>query len=209
MARERRKAAAQSAPQTIEEATALAARYVDLLDAIELERVEAQSAIDEVLAARDAVIAPREEELKDIFRQLRPWWTANREDLTDGKRKSIELAGAQLGDRTTTPRLAAPKGMTQGDLTDLLVERGLRDLVRTRHAIDKPACLKVIRWLDREEPDPAATAPERFQDAMMRALGEQLVAIGTTVTQREEFFIDRAGDRNQDPEIVPVEGEAE
>ena len=207
MARARRKAPRQEAPQTLQDATGLAARYVDLLDRIDAERTSAQVSIDAIAAARDAQVGPLEEELKTIFRQLRPWWAANKEVITEGKRKSIELAGAQIGERTTTPALTMPKGMKLNEFVDWLVEHELDALIRTKHSADKPSCIKALRSIEGPEPDVFEPDSSVFAFTLLRALGEQIAEIGVTVTQKDEFFIDRAGRRDEATKIVDVETE--
>lgn len=99
------RSAAQRAPQTIEAATDLAGRFAEL-DA-QLARIEAdrQDELAKINGAADAAIVPIVAELKDIAKQLKPWWAAHFETLTDGKRKSIELgetlreAGFGIGQR--------------------------------------------------------------------------------------------------------------
>lgn len=209
MARTRKKAPRQDAPQTIEEATALTARYIYLLNLIDVEKVSAQAAIDNLRAQLEEQVKPREEELKAIFRQLRPWWAANKDDLTDGKRKSIELAGAQLGERTTTPALSLPTGTRQEEFAARLHLLGFTSLVRVKMAIDKPACIKALRWLEREPPGADAEDKVWHEDQLQRSAGEELTAKGLSVTQKDEFFIDRAPPRPEGEAAVEVESEGD
>lgn len=209
MARARKKAPRQEAPQSIEQATALAARYVYLLNLIDDEKTSAQAAIDNLRARLDEEIKPREEELKAIFRQLRPWWAANKDELTDGKRKSIELAGAQLGERTTTPALSLPAGTKQEDFAARLHLLGFTSLVRVKMSIDKPACIKALRWLDREPPQADVEDKVWHEDQLQRSAGEDLAAKGAKVTQKDEFFIDRALPRPEGDADVEVESEGD
>jgi phage host-nuclease inhibitor protein Gam len=209
MARARKKAPRQEAPQNLEEATALAERYIYLLDMIDVERNAAQVAVDRIIADRAKAILPKEEEAKAIFRQLRPWWAANRDELTDGKRKSIELAGAQIGERTSTPALALPKGLTLDGFTNWLLGRKLVSLIRTKHTVDKPACIKALRTLDREPPAFDGSNAEHLEFIEQNALGEALADIGASVTQKDEFFIDRIAKQPEGTEAVDVESEGD
>lgn len=178
----RRKAVAQDAPQTIEEAAALAGRYAGFLTNIEELRAGADTAIAQIQAARDGSIAPIEEEAKVIFLQLRAWWGVAGETLTEGKRKSHELAGCILGVRTTTPSLATGKmkvaeavaaifRVAVTTLSKKALSDRLRALIRTKHELDKPAILKELASGD---------------------LGPRLRELGFAPKQKEEFFIDRA-----------------
>ncbi len=207
MTRARKKAPKQDAPQTIEEATALAARYIELLDIIDMHQVDAQKSIDMIVAVRDQVVKAIEDEAKAIFRQLRPWWASNKADLTGGKRKSIELAGALIGERTGTPALGLPKGTTLGRFVEWLVSRDLFALIRTKHSVDKQACIQALRELDKPAPDLGASDGEVIAHRLTRALGEQLAEKGATITQKDEFFIDRAGAPAEGAEQVEVESE--
>lgn len=209
MARARKKAPRQEAPQTIEEATALTARYVYLLNLIDDEKIRAQAAIDSLRAQLDEEVKPKEDELKAIFRQLRPWWAANKGELTDGKRKSIELAGAQLGERTTTPALSLPSGTKQDELAARLHLLGFTSLVRVKMSIDKPACIKALRWLDRDPPQADVEDKVWHEDQLQRSAGEELAGKGLSVTQKDEFFIDRAPPRPEGQADVEVESEGD
>lgn len=175
----RRKSDSQQAPQTTEEATALVTRYVEGLSQVEQLREEADASIAAIRAARDGAIGPIEKQLKEQFLQLRAWWAVEKDQLTGGKRKSIELAGATLGDRMTTPRLVHP-ALKAEDVIDRLLNAGYDEMVRTKHTLDKPALIKMLRG------DHAVF----FQ------------ALGIDVAQREEFFVDRADDQPTDPEVV-------
>lgn len=211
MPRARRKAPRQEAPQSIQDATVLTARYISLLNRIDQSKLTTQKARDHLDAELDKKIKPMEDEAKAIFRQLRPWWAANKDDLTEGKRKSIELAGAQIGERTTTPALAVPKGMTLGSFVEWLIGRGLKSLVRNKPSVDKPACIRALRSLDREEPSAGAPDAEFMEFSILRGMGQQLADKGAAITQKDEFFIDRAppkdGETSQQIE-VESEGEA-
>lgn len=207
MTRARKKAPKQTAPQTIEEATALAGRYIELLDIIDQHKLDAQKSIDVIVAVRDQVVTAVEDEAKDIFRQLRPWWSSNKDELTGGKRKSIELAGALIGERTGTPALGLPKGTTLGRFVEWLISRDLFALIRTKHSVDKQACIRALRELDKPEPAIGASDGEVIAQGLVRALGEQLAEKGATITQKDEFFIDRAGAPGEGAEQVEVESE--
>jgi phage host-nuclease inhibitor protein Gam len=185
----RRKAPRQLAPQTIEEATTLLGRYSEILTSVETLRADADAAIAQIEAVRDTLVAPIEEEAKSIFLQLRAWWGVAGGELTEGKRKSHELAGCVLGERTTPPSLAIGKMKTAEavaalyrravELRDEAEQRAeaaaeadrIRKLVRTKMELDKPAILRELASND---------------------LGPTIVALGFSSRQKEEFFIDRA-----------------
>jgi phage host-nuclease inhibitor protein Gam len=133
----RRKAPRQQAPQTIEEATALLGRYAGFLTEAERLRAEADQAKAAIDAARDMALAPIEQEAKGIFLQLRAWWGVAGTELTEGKRKSYEIAGCILGERTTPPSLAMPA--KDEEAATILINAELSDLCRFKITVDKPA----------------------------------------------------------------------
>ncbi len=165
----RRKAPALQAPQTMGEAVDLLRKFAAIslgLDQIEVDRAESKAQID---ATADKLAAPMKEALKDIVRQLRPWWAVAGDDLTEGKRKSIELAGCLIGQRTTTPKLAHPG--KEEEAVQILVAEDLAAHVRQKLTLDKQSLLKALASGD--------------EDAA------RLTLLGFTRKQREEFFVDR------------------
>ena len=194
----RRKAASIEAPQTIQEATRLIAQYLELGANVDETRAAADASIREIEAVRDETIAPTEARMKDIFMQLRTWWTVARNDLTEGKRKSIQLAGALIGDRITPPALKLPKGAKVQDLIDKVLAEFAGDFLITKHALDKAEIVKTLRMtLDATDPADMLARDEQ------RRLSEK---IGFSWGQKEEFFIDRAAKAEPDP-VMEVSGE--
>lgn len=168
----RRKAARLEAPQTIGEATALLADYADIITGVEELRADADSSIAAIEAERDRMIAPLEQRAKDIFRQLQAWWAVAGDELTEGKRKSIKLAGCLIGVRTTTPKLSTGKMKVMAAIEKLRSFGGAFDtLIRVKESLDKPAILKALG--------------SEFD-------GPILKDAGFSATQKDEFFIDRA-----------------
>lgn len=180
MASPRRKTPALEAPQTIESATALLGRYAELLTGCEQIRADADVSIAAIQAARDALVKPLEEECKDIFRQLSRWWAVAGVAMTEGKRKSVDIAGCTIGIRTATPSLKLPKGSKEDDIVTWL--RDLADsgylwastLLRVKYNLEKPELIKVLRL---SSPSTA---------------GKFLIDKGMSVAQPDQFFIDRA-----------------
>lgn len=183
----RRKAARIEAPTTIEQATRLVAEYLELGAQVDQTKLDADSSIRAIEEQRDLVVAPAEERMKTIFMQLRTWWTVARDDLTGGKRKSFELAGAILGDRIGNPTLKLPKAFKVEDAVAFLksiadIWPNARDFIRTKEEVDKPPLLKALGKVT--DPGPMI---ERIREA------------GFRVEQKEEFFIDRAAPAETDP----------
>lgn len=191
----RRKAPRQLAPQTIEEATALAGRYAEILTTAERLRADADASIATIEAARDGFIVPLEEEAKTIFLQLRAWWGVAGAELTEGKRKSHELAGCILGERTTPPSLTTGKMKLEEAISAIYrlaadrvgggsLSKRLQALVRIKRGLDKPALLKELKAKD---------------------LGPLLSDAGFASKQKDEFFIDRAAEKPAAVETVEVD----
>lgn len=200
----RRKAIAQPAPQTIDEATELLGRYADMLTRVEQLRADADRSIAAIQAARDGFIAPIEEEAKGLFLQLRAWWAVAGPTLTDGKRKSYELAGCLLGARTTPPSLKMPVKKDE-DAAALLKAEGLDVFCRVKLSVDKPLLLKELAAL----PQLRETLQQKTEifEAAMALLSrvewtEKASGLGFAPRQKEEFFIDRAAPKPETPEVV-------
>jgi phage host-nuclease inhibitor protein Gam len=183
----RRKAPRQQAPTNIEEATGLLGKYAGIVTEAEQLRADADAAIAAIEAARDQALAPIEEEAKAIFLQLRAWWAVAGDTLTEGKRKSVELAGCLVGERTTPKKVIIGK-MKVGEAIGNLVAAGLGQLVRWKGALDKPEILKAL-------------ADDELQP--------KLAGLGFSAKQTDEFFIDRAAKAPADPEQVPLAEAAE
>ncbi|QHL90683.1 hypothetical protein GVO57_07350 [Sphingomonas changnyeongensis] len=188
-ARPRRKAVSLDAPQTIEQATQLLSDYALCLTQAEQIRADADAAIAEIQSARDGWLKPLDERMKTIFTQLRTWWAVAAPHLTDGKRRSVEIAGCIIGHRTSMPRLDLG-GAKAEDLVARLLSDGLEAVIRTKHDLDRQTILRELGRLPLED------------------LGERLASYGLSRRQREEFFIDRSGEKPAPTEIVEPEDAA-
>lgn len=195
MVKPRRKAPAIAAPATIAEASLQLGRYQAIAAQIEEAKAIADASIATIEAERDAFVAPREQQLKEMFLQLRTWWAVAAPELTEGKRKSIELAGCIIGERTTPPALKLPKGMKVEIAVGFIQSiaetwAGAKDFLRTKVEIDKPPLIKLLG-------NSTAVGP------MVERIREE----GFRVEQKDEFFIDRAARKDADPVEVeqPVE----
>lgn len=114
------KAAALRAPATTEQATELLAQLATVVGTITAHDSQRETAKQQIDAAADACIVPLAAERDDLFKRLQPWYEANREKLTDGKRKSIELGGCTIGHRITPPKLAFEHGKDADGVEALL-----------------------------------------------------------------------------------------
>lgn len=167
----RLRSAAQRAPQTIDAASELLARFVEVDATIAAEEGARNKALAEINAVADAVLVPLVAERKDLFDRLKPWFAASFDDLTGGKRKSIELGGCMIGYRLTPPKVAFAYGTDKEALEALNHFDRWRGLVRMSEALNKPAILSELT----EEPGE----------------GIPLELIGFEVKQSEDFFLER------------------
>ena len=183
MTTKRRKADKLPAAKTTEEAIALLARFAEVDGEIERENALTELTIANLRAARDTLQAPLKAELKALFNQLKPWWAVAHEQLTEGKRKSVELGGCQIGHRTSTPALKL-EGLTEAEAIEHLEALGFEAwAIRTKKELDKPALIAALRKL-------GATG----EDGELNADGvdaQVLDGLGLKVSQKEEFFIAR------------------
>lgn len=169
----RLRSATARAPQTTEAATVIAARYAELAATIAEAEAERDAELAATNAAADAVLVPLVAELKDAAKQLKPWWEANVDALTAGRRKSIELGGCVLGYRISPPKVVFAGGTDAMAVTAIEGTELADTLLRMKTSLDKPAILKAL--------DAGAEQAE--------ALG----ALGFEAKRAEEFFIDRIG----------------
>lgn len=171
---------AQRAPQNKEQALALLERFAAKAGRAGEIAARRDSIIGRVNAIADAQLVPLEAELKDIVKQLKPWWAANVDELTGGKRKSIPLGGCVLGYRTSPPSVKFDGG-TDDDATAAIVAAGL-DLIRTRTSPDKPAILALLQFVKPDEP--------ADDDTVRLERKATIEALGFRVHQPEVFFVD-------------------
>ena len=186
----RRTSPALAAPQTLPEAIKLLERYARLANEaarLDVDRNDAKAAID---AAADAAIAPIEAELRDLVRQLKPWWAVARDELTGGKKKSIELAGCQIGYRIANPSLVYPKPEAVA-VEKLHLREGWA--LRTTTVLDKPALIAAIRRPPVDEDDDTAA---------------RLRKLGFSVSQKETFFVDVAPPKPVTESVADAEEDA-
>lgn len=180
----RRKAPKQEAPQTIADAVVLIAEYRDILNKTDELKLDADTSIAAIMAVRDGFVAPLEQRAKDVFRQIRAWWAVAAPSLTEGKRKSVTIAGCKIGERTSTPALKHD-GIKADALVESIAELGLSELLRITTKLDKQACIAAIS--DNTE------------------LGQVLLWLGARNHQAEEFFIDRAEQKEAPTQPVEIE----
>lgn len=183
----RRKAPAKTLPQTLKEALEKGERYLELSRQLEQMDADADTAITTIQTARDKLKLPVEQEVKQIFCDLRDWWAVASPELLDNGKKSREFGALIIGERRTPPALKHP-GAKAGDLADDLTDLELEEFLRRAVNLEKAAILKALK-----------------EDEQLATL---LIWLGFKAEQKEEFFIDRAAPAEADPEILQLEDDA-
>lgn len=177
----RLRSAAERAPQTKDQAVALLERVA--VYSAEVAAIEARRAnlLARVNGAADAMLVPIAAQIKDAVKQLKPWWAANFDELTEGKRKSIALGGCQVGYRIGNPTVKFANGDDDDAVAALQVAELADRLVRTKPSLDKPAILTALaEKLPATEGEAPAPSP----------LADQLISLGFSIKQTETFFVD-------------------
>lgn len=190
------KSAAQRAPQTLEQATALCTRFVERSAAAALIVQARDETIAKANQTADTELVPIAAELKDIEKQLKPFFAAKFDELTGGKRKSIELGGCYLGYRLDKASVAFAHGKDD-DMAVTLRAADLIDYVRTKHSPEKSAIMKA---LEAERDALALRDAAPADDEAPAPSISPLHDLGFSIKQGESFFLERVG---QDRAIEP------
>lgn len=191
------KSAAQRAPQTLEQATALCTRFVERSAAAALIVQARDETIAKANQTADTELVPIAAELKDIEKQLKPFFAAKFDELTGGKRKSIELGGCYLGYRLDKASVAFAHGKDD-DMAVTLRAAELTDYVRTKHSPEKPAIMKALEAerdaiaLRDAAPEPECDAAPADDEAPAPSISP-LHDLGFSIKQGESFFLERVG----------------
>jgi len=197
----RLKSAAQRAPQTKEQAIAVLEGYAR--DSAQIALIEAAraDAIAQIDAKADAELVPLVASLKDAAKQLKPWWEANYEELTGGKRKSLDLGGCTIGYRLPPESVKFANGKDADAVVALKAHGFGERLVRVTYAPDKPGILKLLK----STPEPASEglAPDAEAVTILTDI-TTLKDLGFSITQNEQFFVDAAEDGTAAGELKQV-----
>jgi phage host-nuclease inhibitor protein Gam len=199
----RMKTTATPAITSLEELTARVGRWATVQAQIETLQAQTGEEITAIKTRLGEALAPLEAELKAILLAAKPWWEANSEQLTDGKKKSALLAGCQIGIRLSPPALAFPKPAEHA--VNLIEGQGWKALLRVTVEMDKPAILKALAFEEPErEPD---TIPQLAAEMEALEVRDGLARFGFKAVQKEEFFIARAADTTPPTETVDTPAE--
>ena len=129
------------APRSLTEAQRLCERW----SALDAEIAAIEEARDVAIAAANAEVdkdlAPLLAQRAAIAGKLEPWWGENAALLTQGKRKSAELGGVELGTRDAKSSLIIAGD--EADLRDVLSGlRWAKPFLRVSVSLDKVALAK-------------------------------------------------------------------
>ena len=130
-------------PRSLPAAQAMLERYAELEDAIVKIGAARDAAIADANAAADGQSRELIAEREQIAAKLEPWWQAAGPALTQGKRKSIELGGCEIGAVKSRATLAVAAD-EQDVIERLGALRWAKPFLRTKVSIDRVATLKAV-----------------------------------------------------------------
>lgn len=130
-------------PRSIKAATALLERFAELDGQIEQIETERQDAIAAINARADTAANDLIAERDKIAEKLEPWWGESAAELTEGKRKSIELGGCMIGSRTGRAKLTV-EGAEKDVVAALGGLRWAKLFLRVKTSLDRTALLKAV-----------------------------------------------------------------
>tara|TARA_B100001057_G_scaffold248736_1_gene248954 strand:+ start:7 stop:528 length:522 start_codon:yes stop_codon:yes gene_type:complete len=130
-------------PRSVKGAQALCERYAEIEDCIALAEADRNAAIAAANTLADGIQEPLIAERAQIAEKLEPWWNASSEELTEGKRKSIELGGCLVGTVAGKVSLEVPKDQKAAKEALGKTKWG-KTLLRTTVSLDKRAIAKAL-----------------------------------------------------------------
>ena len=137
------------APRSVKAATELLERFAELDGKIAGIEAERNARIVAINADADDRALGLIRDRDAIFAKLAAWWPGASAELTEGKRKSIELGGCMIGGRQGKDTLAID-GDEKTIVTQLKKHRWARPLLKVRTSLDKVAILKSVDGLHGE-----------------------------------------------------------
>jgi len=132
-------------------------------------KAELEESIRKTRAGYEAAFARLDETAAALLADVEAWAAGHPEEFKE--KKSLELLHGTIGFRTSTPRVAIPRGTDEEELAATLAGEGLDCYVRLRRELDKPAILAAV----------ADTGDGGDSEAV-------LAAYGIRVRQSERFF---------------------
>lgn len=130
-------------PNSVKSAERLCELYAENASQIEVIDAVRASSIADANAVADRALVPLVKERDAIAAKLEPWWDEAKDELTAGKRKSVELGGCKIGTRTGKESLGIA-GKVDDIVKKLKARRWAHALLRTVTSLDKAAALKAL-----------------------------------------------------------------
>lgn len=131
------------AVRTLAAAQAALERYAALAAARAELEAERDKQVSALCADADRELTPLLNEAAEIEAALEPWWRAAAAELTQDKRKSIELGGCTIGTKQG-PSALIVAGDEQ-DVVDLLSAlRWAKPFLRSKVSLEKAAIMKAL-----------------------------------------------------------------
>lgn len=128
-------------PRSTEQATTLLEQFAELDGQIAEIEAGRKRSFATVNADCDRAANSLIERREAIRAKLEPWWAKAGEKLTEGKRKSIELGGCEVGSEKARPTLTIVGD--EKDVVDLLrALRWAKPFLRVKTTLDRVALLK-------------------------------------------------------------------
>ena len=183
----RRKAPAVQAFTTLQEAIAGLADFSRLSAEIAAVDADLQVKMSVLLKDADERKARRQAELDVLFARLKPWWETAGATVTQGKRRSAELGGCEIGVRLSPPKLAFDG--KEADAIVRLFKARLRQFVRVKLSINKDALRDALS---------AQPVPDSPLAKSVEQLKRRLGRLSFRLDQRDEFYIQPLAPKRDD-----------
>jgi len=128
-------------PRSLKQAQRLCELYTELAGKVAAIEEERDAAIAAANARADELLAPLLQERDQIAEKVEPWFLEAKDELLDGKRKSIELGGCELGTRKGKAKLGIA-GNKDDAVEKLGSLRWAKPFLKTTVSLDVPAISK-------------------------------------------------------------------
>jgi len=163
-------------PRSRDQAVALLETYGKLAGEIAVIEENREKALSATNAVADAMALKVVEQQVAIVAALEQWWPTARDDLTGGKRKSIELAGCVIGTKLSRASLEHKFDDDAAAVAALRAAKWAKPYVRVTYSVDRTETLKAL--------DPKTNGRHAAQ---LAELGFKRVA------GEDRFFLERVG----------------
>ena len=132
-------------PKNLDQATALLNQFAEVdgkLAAVEAAR---QTDLGVINAAADLEAAPLVEELSAISAAIEPWWLDQGQKLLPKKRKTMVLAGCDIGTKVSSAKLVHGFASDADAAAALRAARQGKQTVRVKYELDKAGTTTLLK----------------------------------------------------------------